>query len=88
MKLKDGFVKKKMADCYVVVPLEERITDFKGMLTLNEVAAFIVDKLGEDITKEELLNMVQSEYDVDEKTALEDIDGFIKKLEDEDLLER
>lgn len=88
MKLKEGFVKKKMADCYVVVPLEERITDFKGMLTLNEVAAFIIDKLEDDITKEELLDMVQSEYDVDEDTAREDIDGFIKKLEDEDLLER
>ncbi len=48
---------------------------------------FMWEKLGEEKSSQELLSEVLKEYDIDEKTALEDMNAFIKKLEELDILE-
>ena len=87
MKLKNGFVKRKMADCYVLVPLEDRIIDFKGMLTLNETGAFLIDKLIEGTTVDAMLDGLINEYDIDNETAMKDIENFLEIVNRENLLE-
>ncbi len=87
MKLKSGFVKRKMADCYVLVPLEDRIIDFKGMLTLNETGAFLIDKLIDGTTVDAMLDGLINEYDIDNETAMKDIENFLEIVNRENLLE-
>lgn len=86
MKIKDGFVLKNVADVTVVVPAGEAVIDFNGMITLNETGAFLWNRLTDDMTEEELVKAVLSEYDVDEATAAAGVEKFIKRLSAEGLL--
>ena len=41
MKIKEGFVLRRVAGTWVVLPLSKATVNFNGILTLNETAVFI-----------------------------------------------
>ena len=87
MKVKEDFLLRKVAGCYVVVPVGRATVDFNGMLNLNETGAFLWEKLQNDTTKEELVDSLLKEYEISEDIASRDVDVYIKKLEDAGLIE-
>lgn len=87
MKLKYEFIVRNIVDEYVLVPVGEAALDFAGMMTTTEVGALLVEALKTDVTRQELLDRVTAEYDVDPATAGADIDEFIGKLEKLGLIE-
>ncbi|MBQ6626086.1 MAG: PqqD family protein [Ruminococcus sp.] len=87
MKIKDGFVLKAIAGSYMVVPLGSQVVDFGSIIKITETGAFLWEKLTQDVTKDELLSAMLSEYDVEETVASRDIDKFLLKLKDADLLD-
>ena len=88
MKIKDGFVIRNVADTFVVVPVGDKLVDFSAMMTLNETGAFLWNCLAENITKEQLVEKMCGEYDVDEKTAAADITEFLDILDSKNILDR
>lgn len=86
MKIKDGFVLKALAGSYMVVPLGSRVNEFGSIIKLSETGAFLWELLAEDREKVELVSALTDEYDVDAVTASADIEKFIKKLGEADLL--
>lgn len=86
MKIKSGFAKRNIAGSEIVVPVGRNAFDFNGMITLNGSGGFFWDCLQKDITKEEMLDMVLAEYEVDAQTAEKDIDKFINMLKENNLL--
>ena len=86
MKLKTGFILRNICDSYVVVAVGSRATEHRGMIKLNETGAFLWKKLEQDRTREDLVRAMVAEYEVDEATAGEGIDGFLKLLQESDLL--
>ncbi|MGN0475846.1 MAG: PqqD family protein [Ruminococcus sp.] len=87
MKLKEDFLLREVAGCYVVVPVGKATVDFNGMLNLNDTGAFLWEHLQQETTKEELLKAMLDTYEVSKDLASKDIDNFIKKLEDAGILE-
>lgn len=87
MKIKEDFVLRKVADSYVVVPVNKLTLDFNGIINLNETGAFLFEKLQNDCEKADLLSAMLDEYEVSEQKASADIDSFIKKLREADVLE-
>ncbi len=87
MKIKEGFVLKAVADSYLVVPLGSKVVDFSAIIKLTETGAFLWSQLDTDKTKDELLTALTDEYDVDNATASRDIDAFVSKLKEADLIE-
>ena len=87
MKIKEGFMLRKVATNFVVVPVGAASVDFNGMLTMNETGAFLFEKLQKGADKEELVEDMLKEYDVDRETATKHIDVFVDKLEGADLFE-
>ena len=87
MKIKDDFVLRKVADSYVVVPVNSLTLDFNGVINLNETGAFLFEQLQKGIEKEELVEKMLDEYDVTRVKASADIDLFINKLKDADVFE-
>lgn len=87
MKIKGDFVLRKIADSVVVVPVGATAVDFGSMLNLNETGAFLFELLQKGATKEELLDSMLNEYDVTSEKAEADIDKFINKLKDADILD-
>ena len=86
MKIKDGFILRKVADSYIAVATGEESVNFNAMVTTNETGAFLWEKLKNETTEEELLTCLLNEYDVDEETAKADISEFLEKLRDGKLL--
>ncbi len=87
MKVKEDFLLREVAGCFVVVPVGKATVDFNGMLNLNDTGAFLWENLQEETTKQELVEKLLSAYEITEDIASRDVDLFIKKLEDADLLE-
>ena len=87
MKIKEGFILRNVAGSFVVVPVGDATIDFNGMMNLNETGAFLLEKMIEGTTREDLIKALTEEYDVDEETASKDVDLFIEKVEKEDLFE-
>ncbi len=86
MKIKNGFILKKVMGSYMIVCTDDSY-DFNGMQTLNETGAFLWNSLCEETTEDALLNKMLAEYDVDEITARGDIKAFLSSLESAGLLE-
>ena len=87
MKIKQGFVLREIVGEYVIVPTGEVTLTFTGLMTVNEVGAYLWKLLSVETTKEELVNALLDEYDVDEKTASSDIDEYIQYLKQNNILE-
>lgn len=87
MKIKDGYVLREIADSSIVVPVGEKVIDFKGMMTLNESGAFLWKCLAADISYEQLLHSFLEEYEVGEETAKADLDDFINEARESGVLD-
>ncbi|MBQ4105003.1 MAG: PqqD family protein [Clostridia bacterium] len=87
MKIKENFMLRKVADCYVVVPVGSAVADFNGMINLNEAGAFLWQLLENETTEDEVVNSMLQQYEVDEAVARADVKNFITELKNADLLE-
>lgn len=88
MKIKNGFVIEKVGDDYLAVAVGGRADEFSGLVRMNSTGAFLWKLIDEkDMTKDDLIAAVLSEYDVDESVARADIDNFEKQLSDGGILE-
>ena len=87
MKVKTGYLVREIADCHIVVPIGERVIDFKGIMTLNDTGSFIWKCLSHDISYSQLLHSVLDEYEIDETTAKADLDEFLIVAQESGVLE-
>lgn len=87
MKIKENFMLRKVADCYVVVPIGAAVAEFNGMINLNEAGAFLWQSLENDTTVEAVVEQMLSQYEVDEATAKKDVENFVAQLREASLLE-
>ncbi len=87
MKVKDNFILKKIAGSYVVIPVRSAAVDFSGIIKLTESGAFLWELLGKDVGRDDLIHALLDEYEVDQETAAADVDRFIEKLREADLIE-
>ena len=86
MKIKEGFVVRKIANQYMAVPVGSRAKELHGMIGLNETAAFLWELLKEDRTEEELAARLFDEYEIDKEEALNVVIKFGELLEKEGVL--
>ncbi len=82
LQVKKEFTLMNVGIQNIVVAVGDEADRFNGMIRLNETGNFIWGFLVEGIEKEELVQKMCSEYGIDEKKAEEDIDAFLKTLEE------
>lgn len=87
MKIKEGFVIRKIAGQYMAVPVGVRAKELHGMIGLNETAAFLWELLKQNRTEEELATLLYNEYEISEEGALETVQKFRETLQEEGVLE-
>lgn len=80
MKIKEDFLLRQVADTWVVLPLGSALVSMDGMLNLNESGALLWKTLERGADREQLVDALLAEYAVDRKTAAEDVNEFIEKL--------
>jgi hypothetical protein len=87
MKIKQDFLLREIADTNIVIPVGERVADFKGMMTLNKTGRFIWEKMLDGIAFEDLVKAIVDKYEVDEATARTDLNAFIDSARESGVLE-
>ena len=80
MKIKNGFVIRKVGGESVVVPVGEMSKTFHGMINLNETGAFLWNLFTEERTADEAVAALLAEYEVEESIARADIEAFMKTI--------
>ena len=78
MKLNKQFVTKNIGDTQVMVAVGSAA--FSGVVRSNKTAAFVVDQLKEDTTKEKIVAAMLEKYEVTEERASADVDRILEKL--------
>lgn len=87
MRIKEGFLIRKIIDDYIVVPTGDNIIDFAATISLNESGAFLWNKLSGGCSEEDLVTSLMQEYEgVEEETAKQDVSEFVALLEENNLL--
>lgn len=86
MKIKREFIKRKIAGEFILVPIGNTALAFNGIITINELGKFIWENLESSKDEEELLYKILEEYEVEEKEAKEDLDEFLDKLRQVDII--
>jgi hypothetical protein len=80
MKIKKELVKRDIAGDTILVPVGKTVYDSNGLFILNELGAFLWDRLEAAQSEEELLGLILDEYEVTEEVAAKDLRTFLDKL--------
>ena len=86
MKLKDGFILRKVGAQYIVAATGEVSKTFHGMIRLDESGAFAFELLRNEITEDALLSALAEKYAVPEAALQADLARFLGKLKEADAL--
>lgn len=77
MKLKSSFITHTSGNEQLMISVSG---DFSGMVRSNSTAAFIIDILKNDVTKEEIAEKILAEYDVSRDVVEKDVDRVLTSL--------
>ena len=86
MKIKPGFMLRKVVDVYVIIGIGDENYAPNQIMSLNETGAFLWRILEDGADRGKLLASLLSEYDVDEQTAARDVDAFLDSLREKALI--
>lgn len=81
MKIEKEFILREIAGDYILVPVGSTALEFNGLLTVNEIGAFLWERLKKETTIDALTAAVLEEYEVDEGTARRDVEEFVASLQ-------
>ena len=87
MRLKKELIRREIAGDVLLVPVGGTVLENNGLFALNELGAFLWDRLETAADEETLVQAVLREYEVDETTARTDTAAFLQKLREMDILE-
>ncbi len=80
MKIKHHLSLRKVGRNYIIVDTSDKNVEFTDVYTLNGTAAFLWQKIGDkEFTPEMLAKLLCEEYEVDEATALRDVNKLLNK---------
>ncbi len=86
MKIKDGYIVRKVAGSYVVIK-QGGDADFRQMITVNESGALIWDCISQGLDENAIAERIMQEYEIDFDTAFSDTKNFIARMKEADVLE-
>ncbi|MBQ9890848.1 MAG: PqqD family protein [Firmicutes bacterium] len=78
MKLNKQFVTREIGGTQVMVAVGSAA--FSGVVRSNKTAAFVVDQLKNDTTKEKIVAAMLEKYEVSAEQAGADVDRILEKL--------
>lgn len=78
MKIKEGYLLKKVAGEFIIVPIAKG--GISSVMTLNETGAFLFERLSDGADESAVIQALLDEYDTDVETATRDVRRFIASL--------
>ncbi len=87
MKIKDGYILKKVAGENIVVATGDARLSFNGIITFNEVGAEVFALLDGTRTEEQIADELLKMYNAPKEVILADVKKLIEKMRAQGLLE-
>lgn len=88
MKIKEGFEMRNICGENIIIAHGKENIDFTKVITLNESAALLWDKVvGRDFSEEELVRLLLEEYEVEQTCATEDVKSLVASWAEAGLVE-
>ena len=87
MKPKAGLLLREIDNTSIVVATGAVISEFSGLITLNQTGTFLWRCLEKGATEDDLVQSLISEYEISEEIARSDVRAFIARAEEAGLLE-
>ncbi len=84
MTIKQGFILRRFADKWLAVCADD---SRNALITLNKTGAFVWERLQSDTTREALIHDLTDRFDVSEDVAEGDVDAFLQKAREAELLD-
>lgn len=88
MKIKKGYVIRKVMGNNVVIATGEASRNFHGMIKLNDTAAEIWEYIDKGMSEEDICAYMLEKYDVSPELLKADVKNTLKTLEKQGLIER
>ncbi|MCD8021180.1 MAG: PqqD family protein [Clostridiales bacterium] len=86
MKIKEGFVIRKVAGKYVVVATGQTSREFHGMVKLNETGKIIWEGISDGKTVEEIVDTLAEKFGAqsedDRVVIMDDVQAMIQEMSD------
>ena len=86
MEIKKELIKREIAGDIILIPVGKTVYENNGLFVLNELGAFIWDLLPDAADTEAICQAVLENYEVSEEEARSDVEGFLRKLKEMDIL--
>lgn len=87
MKVKDGYILKKVAGENIVIATGEARLSFNGIITFNEVGAEVFTRLDGTKTITQIVQEIASLYNAPKDVIEKDINNLIEKMRNHGLIE-
>lgn len=76
----------ELDDRIIAVPIGENSKEFRGVVKMNETAAFIFNLLKEETTEDSVLEALAKEYKLPKESLIDDVKKCISVFEEKGLL--
>lgn len=80
MRIKEGFVLRQVAGQTMVIATGEASKDFHGIIKLNATGKEIWQGLTDGLSKEQIIEKIVAQYEVEVEKATEDVEAMIKQM--------
>ncbi len=87
MKIKEGFVLRRVLDEAIVIASGKASRDFHGMVKLNDSAADIWEWIAEGLSETEIAARLAEKYELPAEKAKADTAAMISQMSEAGLLE-
>ena len=87
MKLKVDFEIMELDDETVAIPLGKNAKLFHGVIKMNDTGAYIMNLLKEDISEEDIVRLIDMEYDASKEQIAADVHSYLDEFRTRGLLE-
>lgn len=80
MRIKEGFVLRQVAGQTMVIATGEASKDFHGIIKLNATGKEIWQGLTDGLSKEQIIEKIVAQYEVEVEKATADVEAMIKQM--------
>lgn len=87
MKIRQGYITRKIKEKYVIVPVGDRLKSVAGIIELNESAALLWDVLVNETTYDVLESTLEERYSISNDVAHQAVESFLLSLKKYDILQ-
>ena len=87
MKTNKGVIYRNIAGEHVLIPVGSIAMDQNGMFVMTELGGQIWQMVDGGATKEEIITALLKEYEVEESRLRADVEDFLQRMIDKNLIE-